>query len=61
MTQVFRFSARSASRDLMTEPHVTTGLSGQIAYYLAKNEKLASLLKAAGIPEPNPPTDTPAK
>ena len=45
----------------MTEPHVATGLSGQIAYYLAKNEKLASLLKAAGIPEPNPPTETPAK
>jgi len=57
----FQVLGQVASRDLMTEPHVATGLSGQIAYYLAKNEKLASLLKAAGIPEPNPPTETPAK
>ena len=38
----FQVLGQVASRDLMTEPHVATGLSGQIAYYLAKNEKLAS-------------------
>jgi hypothetical protein len=44
----------------MAEPHVVKGLNG-LATYLANDEKLKSLLDAAGIPDPNPPTERPAK
>jgi hypothetical protein len=56
----FQVLGQVGSRDLMTEPHVAKGLSG-LATYLASDERLKSLLDAAGIPEPNPPTETPAK
>jgi hypothetical protein len=45
----------------MTEPHVAKGLLSGLPAYLANDEKLKFLLDAAGIPEPNPPTETPAK
>ena len=57
----FQVLGQVASQDLMSEPHVAEGLSGMIAHYLANDEKLASLLKAAGIPEANPSSETPPK
>jgi hypothetical protein len=56
----FQVLAQIASRDLMAEPHVVKGLNGLVTY-LANDEKLISLLDAAGIPEPKPSTETPAK
>jgi hypothetical protein len=56
----FQALGHIASGDLMTEPHVAKGVTGLIPY-LADDERLESLLKAAGIPEPNLPTETPAK
>jgi hypothetical protein len=57
----FQVLGQVVSRDLMTEPHVAKGLLSGLPAYLANDEKLKFLLDAAGIPEPKPPTETPAK
>jgi hypothetical protein len=56
----FQVLGQLGSRDLMTESHVAKGLSGPAAY-LASDERLNSLLEAAGIPESNPRAAKPAK